>query len=89
MPASLSAPKQARAVRADSGVAMPFVESSAIARVDYDAAAQLLRVRFMSGRRYRYEDVPREVYERFVAAPSKGQFFNAEIRDRYDYTKVT
>jgi lysyl-tRNA synthetase class 2 len=80
---------EARAVRAGSVVAMPFVESSAIARVDYDDAAQMLRVRFMSGRRYRYADVPREVYERFVAAPSKGQFFNAEIRDRYDYTEVT
>jgi lysyl-tRNA synthetase class 2 len=68
---------------------MPVVDSSAIDRVDYDAAARALFVRFMSGRRYRYEDVPRAVYQRFVAAPSKGQFFNAEIRDRYGYSEVT
>ena len=28
------------------------------------------------------EDVSPELYERFVAAPSKGHFFYAEIRDR-------
>jgi lysyl-tRNA synthetase class 2 len=68
---------------------MPVVDSSAIDRVDYDDATRALFVRFMSGRRYRYEDVPRAVYQRFVAAPSKGQFFNAEIRDRYGYSEVT
>lgn len=68
---------------------MPVVDSSAIDRVDYDAATRVFEVRFITGRRYRYEDVPRAVYARFVAAPSKGQFFNAEIRDRYGYSEVT
>lgn len=67
---------------------MPVVDSSAIDRVDYDAAARVLEVRFVTGRRYRYEDVPRAVYARFVAARSKGQFFNAEIRDRYAFSEI-
>jgi lysyl-tRNA synthetase class 2 len=67
---------------------MPVVESSAIERVDYDDATRTLFVHFMSGRRYRYDDVPREVYRRFVAAASKGAFFNAEIRDRYGFSEI-
>lgn len=49
----------------------------------YDAAARVLTVRFVSGRAYRYRDVPPEIVTAFRAAPSKGVFFNAHIRDRF------
>jgi hypothetical protein len=32
--------------------------------------------------------VPPEVFEAFATAPSKGTFFNAEIRDAYDYVEL-
>jgi hypothetical protein len=67
---------------------MPLVESEAILRVNYDAALASLFVTFKTGRRYEYFDVPHEVYEAFLAAPSKGEFFNHHIRDRYQYREL-
>ena len=54
-----------------------------IRRFAYDPAHEALDVEFVSGRRYRYADVPGEVAEAFRSAFSKGRFFNARIRDHY------
>jgi len=64
---------------------MPAVDSSAIQRIDYDAAARELSVTFAGGNAYRYFRVPRGVYESFLQSDSKGLFFNTYIRDRYDF----
>ena len=45
--------------------------------------------RFVTGRRYIYDDVPPDVFDAFRVAFSKGTFFNHEIRDRYTYREVT
>lgn len=63
--------------------------SSAIRFYRFDAMRRELLIVFTSGRRYLYADVPKEVAAAFDAAESKGTFFNAEIRDRYDYTEIT
>lgn len=68
---------------------MPAVASSAILAVGYEAASQRLDVTFVTGRRYVYADVPRAVYYAFLAAPSKGEYFNARIRDRYAFVELT
>ena len=57
--------------------------STVIRRFDYHPAAQALDVEFVSGRRYRYAEVPAEVAEAFRAAFSKGRFFNSHIRDDF------
>ncbi|MDF2813174.1 MAG: hypothetical protein K0S56_4205 [Microvirga sp.] len=62
---------------------MPEVISSAIQRIEYDAGARKLHVVFHETGAYTYYVVPRSVYEAFLNAPSKGQFFNERIRDRY------
>jgi hypothetical protein len=62
--------------------------STAIRHVDFEAARRVLTVTFVTGRRYVYAEVPREVFEAFVTAPSKGTFFNAEIRDAYAYEEL-
>jgi cytidylate kinase len=59
------------------------VISSALTHVSYSAATGELDIRFVSGRTYRYSNVPPEVYERLISAPSKGAFYNARIRDEY------
>jgi len=59
--------------------------SAVIRAFDYDAAERALEVRFVSGRRYRYFDVPPETYERMRRSFSKGEFFNAHIRDRFPF----
>jgi len=62
--------------------------STAIKSIIYDPAARRMLVIFVTGRRYIYENVPPDVHAAFQLAPSKGGFFNAEIRDRYAFHEV-
>jgi hypothetical protein len=63
--------------------------SSVIYDKHYDAATARLTVTFVTGRIYVYEDVPPALAAEFDAAPSKGQFFNAHIRDEYRCREIT
>lgn len=63
--------------------------STAISHLAYDAANRELLVIFTSGRRYFYADVAPELFTAFSHAPSRGAFFNQEVRDRYAYREVT
>jgi hypothetical protein len=63
--------------------------SSAIRNLFYVPAKRELWVTFVSGRRYVYAEVPLDVFDAFKTAPSRGMFFNHEIRDRYAYREVT
>jgi hypothetical protein len=64
---------------------MHYVESTAITRIEYGELSQELVVVFTSGEDYTYYGVPRDVYEGFVNAPSKGQYINTNIKDRYRF----
>jgi hypothetical protein len=61
--------------------------SSVIRSYRYDPQHRRLELQFVSGRRYRYHDVPEEAYRGMREAFSKGEFFNAHIRDRYRHTR--
>ena len=63
--------------------------SSVIRFFRYAPDTRELKVTFVSGRLYVYEDVPPEVAAAFRNARSKGTFFNHEIRDRYVYRDIT
>jgi hypothetical protein len=63
--------------------------STAIRTLFYDPAKRELWVMFVTGRRYVYTDVPSDVFDAFNTAPSRGAFFNREIRDRYAFREVT
>jgi hypothetical protein len=58
-------------------------ESEAIAKFAYDLTAASLVIFFKSGGVYEYQAVPRDVFEGFRAAPSKGQYFHASIREQF------
>ncbi|WP_299205800.1 KTSC domain-containing protein [uncultured Tateyamaria sp.] len=60
---------------------MPYVNSSAISAIDWNGGT--LSIWFRQSGRYDYFGVPESVYEAFLAAPSKGGFYNDHIRDRY------
>lgn len=62
---------------------MPYVTSSAIARIEYNELSRELEVMFTSGRTYTYYGVPKEIYVAFISTSSKGQFFNDHIKDQY------
>lgn len=61
------------------------VESSNIAAVGYEDDTSTLVVRFNSGSEYRYYGVAKEVFDELLNAPSKGRYFNQNIRGIYDY----
>jgi hypothetical protein len=62
--------------------------SSVIRALYYDPVGHHLDLLFVSGRRYRYYEVPEETYDAMRRAFSKGEFFNEYIRDQYRFTRV-
>ena len=62
--------------------------SSVIRSFDYDPAAHRLAVTFVSGKRYAYLGVPEAVADHFRRAFSKGEYFNAAIRDLYPFERL-
>ena len=62
--------------------------STVIAASDYDAFTSTLRIIFVSGMIYYYENVPEEVYLAFKRSGSKGIYFNRHIKDRYPFKKI-
>jgi lysyl-tRNA synthetase class 2 len=61
--------------------------SSVIRTFHYAPQKAELDVRFVSGRRYIYHDVPAALAEAMRQALSKGAFFNQYIRDRFRFTR--
>jgi len=62
--------------------------STVIRRFQYHPALEALDVEFVSGRRYRYRSVPETVATAFREAFSKGRFFNARIRDHFEFSEL-
>jgi len=65
------------------------VKSANISAVGYDAKKNKLVVEFTSGTIYEYQDVPVRMYHRLLLAPSKGKFFNQNIKQAFKYAKQT
>lgn len=53
--------------------------SSNLAEIGHDPATNQLEAQFHSGRVYRYQNVPTELFHAILAADSIGGYFNAEI----------
>jgi hypothetical protein len=64
------------------------VTSSLIAAIGYDPAFRRLEVELTSGRLFLYREVPPRIHQAFMAALSKGSFYNAWIRDEYPFVRV-
>lgn len=62
--------------------------SSAIRQYSYNVVSHRLRIRFVSGAVYDYKDVPKELYEKFRSATSKGKFLNEEIKEKFTFEKI-
>jgi hypothetical protein len=66
------------------------VDSSSIASIGYAPQERLLELEFrQSGEVYQYFDVPAEEYSAFLAADSKGTYFNLHFKPlQYRYHRV-
>lgn len=68
---------------------MTYVDSSNVEQIGYDANSRELHVYFVSGDQYIYENVPQEMFDRFMNAASKGSFLNRELKPAgYAYRKI-
>lgn len=64
------------------------VSSSHIRSIGFDVQDETLEVEFDNGGIYQYFGVSQHLYERFMAASSKGKFFGAHIRDKFKTKKI-
>jgi hypothetical protein len=64
-----------------------LVESSLLSSIEY-LSDQTLELTFRSGVTYRYCAVPEAVVEGFIAAESKGTYFNRHVRNRFPYQRL-
>jgi len=65
------------------------VSSSNIESIGYSPSTTTLEVEFKTRRVYRYDNVPRSIYESFLKAVSKGTFFDSHIRGQYRFRKIS
>jgi hypothetical protein len=63
------------------------VESSLLSSVEY-SSDQTLELKFRSGVSYRYFTVPVTVVAGFIAAESKGAYFNRHVRNCFPYQRL-
>jgi lysyl-tRNA synthetase class 2 len=70
-------------------IAFPLLKthSAVVKSFDYDSNKKILRVEFASGSVYKYHDIPESLYKELQNAPSKGQYFNAQIRDKFGFDR--
>lgn len=67
----------------------PFpISSSVLQAWSYVAASSQLTLQFVDDVVYVYFDVPQQVVEELLRAPSPGRFFNVCIRRRFDFRQV-
>lgn len=80
---------ESRAKLAENPPQLTPVESSQIESIGYDVARGILFIKFIQTQTtYVYLEVPSDVYDRFLAAESKGRFMNQEIRNKFLYAKL-
>jgi hypothetical protein len=64
------------------------VTSSALASVGYDIDTLTLEVELSSGQVYQYFGVTEAVYLELMSSASKGQYYNQQIRNAYQYAHL-
>lgn len=60
------------------------LDSSFIDCIEYDVENQVMRVHFITGSIWDYQDVPPVIFGSLACAQSVGSVFNELVRDRYN-----
>lgn len=63
------------------------VSSSNLVAVGYDPQTMTLRVQFNSGT-YDYYNVPKNIFDGLLAAPSKGSYHHSFIKNSFSYKRI-
>ncbi|MFJ5446993.1 KTSC domain-containing protein [Methylobacillus methanolivorans] len=64
------------------------VASSNIGSIGYDPESSTLEIEFLNGSIYQYFDVNENVYTDLISAGSVGQYFSANIRGIYRFSRI-
>jgi hypothetical protein len=64
-----------------------YLDSSALQSARYNFMEDSLTLVFQDGSVYTYDGVDLDTYVSLLRAPSKGAFFNANIRDVFPFTR--
>jgi hypothetical protein len=75
--------------RIQNGMLRQEVESAELRSVGYDLSASILEAEFHSGEIYQYFDVPAQLVLELLEADSIGRYFNAHIRSKFRFRKVS
>jgi hypothetical protein len=67
---------------------MITVSSSNLKGVGYEPGDSSLVVHFMNGTLYKYLRVPQATFDALMRAPSKGRFFNDNIKDKFQFVRM-
>ena len=59
------------------------LSSSWLRQASYDPDTKQLELITGKGQTYTFEEVPPDIFQRLQDAPSAGEFFNQNIKDRY------
>lgn len=64
------------------------VTSTNVSEIGYDEVSRVLEIAFVSGAVYQYFDVPRQVFDALMQAPSVGQYLNNNVKGYYRYARI-
>lgn len=65
-----------------------IVKSSNLKSIGYDQSSNILEIEFLSGGVYQYFKVPSQIYLGLMNATSKGNYFHANIKEKYKYNRI-
>ena len=65
-----------------------ILDSTSLAWLRYSPARNLLEICFSGAETYRFFEVPASRYRELLAAPSKGGYFNRNIRNRFRHKRL-
>lgn len=72
-------------VKMNTGVEMMPIESSNIEGAGYNNKTKQLWVAFKGNKVYRYDLVPKKLFEELLQAESKGKYLNEHIKNNFKF----
>jgi hypothetical protein len=64
------------------------VASTEITQVGYQEDSETLEIKFEHGGVYQFFNVPSEIYQGFLSAPSKEGYYQAKIGERFPCSRI-
>ncbi len=62
------------------------VKSSNLKAVGYES--EIMEIEFLNGSVYEYSEVPQEMYDSLMSAPSQGKYYNQYIKGEFPSKKL-